>query len=136
LLRFLFRFLHPHPGRGQARTVHVRIEPPPGGGAMSEVHLSGHNPLDGATVIDLSPAATQQLGVDPFAVSGGGVLVTKISEGFAAQLGLQPGDMIRDVNGQTTGTVRALQAVLASGGHDWRITIQRQGQRITANVRL
>jgi len=122
-------------GKGAVRTIHARVEPPPGG-AASEVQISGHNPLSGAAVIDLSPAAAEQLGVDPFAVSGGGVLVTKIGDGFAVQLGIRPGDMIRDVNGQTTGTVRALQGALASGGHDWRITIQRQGQRITANVRL
>ena len=123
-------------GRGALRAVRVRVEPPPGGGAVNEVHITGRNPLDGATVIDLSPAAAEQLGVDPFAVSGGGVLVTKIGEGFAAQLGLQPGDMIGAVNGQPVGTVRALQAVLAAGGHDWQITIVRQGQRITARVRL
>jgi len=123
-------------GKGAVRSVRVHVEPPPGGGSVNEVHISGRNPLDGATVIDLSPAAAEQLGVDPFAVSGGGVLVTKMGEGFAAQLGLQPGDMIKGVNGQPVGTVKALQAVLAGGGHDWQITIQRQGQRISARVRL
>jgi len=123
-------------GKGAVRTVHARVEPPPGGGSASEVHISGHNPLDGASVIDLTPAAAEQLGVDPFAVSGGGVLVTKIVDGFAARLGLQPGDMIKGVNGQPVGSVKALQAVLAGGGHNWQITIQRRGQMITASVQM
>ena len=123
-------------GKGAVRTVRVRVEPPAGGGAVSEVQIGGRNPLDGASVIDLSPAAAEQLGVDPFVVTGGGVLVTKVGDGFAAQFGIQPGDMIRAINGQAVGSVRGLQAALASGGHDWQITIQRRGQKISARVRM
>ncbi|MBV9510836.1 MAG: trypsin-like peptidase domain-containing protein, partial [Caulobacteraceae bacterium] len=75
-------------GKEAQRTVRLRIEAPPGGGTVSELHISGHNPLDGATVIDLTPAAAEQLGVDPFAANGG-VLVTKVGEGVAANIGLQ-----------------------------------------------
>jgi S1-C subfamily serine protease len=77
----------------------------------------------------------QQLGIDPF-IADGGVLVTKVGDGYAASLGVQPGDLIRGVNGQAVTTVKGLKALLAEGGHGWRITIQRGGQRIMAQVQL
>jgi S1-C subfamily serine protease len=122
-------------GKEPARAVRVRIEPLPGGGTGAEVAITGRNPLNGASVVDLSPAVAEQLGVDPFAV-GSGVLVTKIGEGYAARMGLQPGDLIRGVNGTPVTTVKGLQALLATPAHTWRVTIQRGGQQITAEVGL
>ncbi|MBV9508684.1 MAG: PDZ domain-containing protein, partial [Caulobacteraceae bacterium] len=122
-------------GKEPDRTVRLRIEVPPGGGSVSELRISGHNPLDGATVIDLTPAAAEQLGVDPFAANGG-VLVTKVGEGLAANIGLQPGDLIREVNGQAVKSAKALQALLAEGASSWRLTIQRGDQRMSVQVQL
>ena len=122
-------------GKEAVRTVRLHVEPPPGGGAAAEVAITGRNPLNGATVVDLSPAVAQQLGIDPFA-AGSGVLVTKIGEGYAASMGLRPGDLIRGVNGTPVMTVKGLQALLSAGGHTWRVTIQRGGQQITAEVGL
>jgi Do/DeqQ family serine protease len=122
-------------GKEAARSIRLLVEPPPGAGPATEVLIGGRNPLSGATVVDLSPAVAQQLGIDPF-IADGGVLVTKVGDGYAASLGVQPGDLIRGVNGQAVTTVKGLKALLAEGGHGWRITIQRGGQRIMAQVQL
>ncbi|MEJ0064191.1 MAG: PDZ domain-containing protein [Caulobacteraceae bacterium] len=83
-------------------------------------------------MINLSPAAADQLGLDPF--SGVGVVVTGVSGGYAARLGLQPGDFIREVNGAPISTVASLAAAVASPAQDWSITIERNGQTIRAQV--
>jgi S1-C subfamily serine protease len=93
-------------------------------------------PNSSATVVNLSPAVADELGIDPFAADGG-VLVTKIGPGIAAQAGIRPGDLIREINGRKVATVAQLRAALAGGAFDgWAITIERGGQLITAQFRL
>jgi Do/DeqQ family serine protease len=120
---------------GGERTLEARLATPPDSPPKDQRTLDGRNPLNGATVINLSPAAATDLGLDPFA--GSGVIVMGISGGYAANLGLQPGDFIRQVNGQAITSVAQLASVIstpADGG--WTIVIERGGQTITARVRV
>ena len=121
--------------RGPQRTIHVRVEAPPAGTARDERTIVGRNPLNGATVVNLSPAVADELGIDPFDAAEG-VLVTKVSDGLAARLGIQPGDIIRQVNGQPIHLVRELQSALASSSNTWTVTIQRGQQHSTVQFRL
>lgn len=77
-------------------------------------------------MINLSPAAADEYGLDPFAK---GVVLTKVG-GIAAQQGFRPGDIVRAVNGARTPTVSALIPALQATS--WRITIDRAGREITA----
>jgi Do/DeqQ family serine protease len=122
-------------GRAAIRTVVVHVETPPARPARDEQVLSGRNPLSGATVVNLSPAVADELGIDPFAAEGG-VLVTKIAPGIAAEAGIRPGDLIREVNGRKVRLVSDLRAALSSGAGGWAITIQRGGQLIRAQFQL
>jgi Do/DeqQ family serine protease len=122
-------------GRGAPRTLQVHVEPPPATPPRDEQTLAGRNPLGGATVVNLSPAVADELGIDPF-IADGGVLVTKVGAGIAAEAGIRPGDLIREINGRKVRTVGDLRGVLAAGGGGWAITIQRGGQVITAQFRL
>jgi len=112
------------------QTLTVRAAAAPDTPARDERTIKGQNPFDGATVVNLSPAAAQDLGADPFA--GRGVLVTKIGQGFALNAGLRPGDFVREVNGKAINTVADLNAAVAKPGRNWTVTIERQGQQITA----
>jgi Do/DeqQ family serine protease len=122
-------------GKGEVTSVRVRIAPPPGDLAQGARTIEGKNPLGGATVVELSPAVAEQLGVDAFS-NRSGVLVTKLTDGYAANLGLMPGDVIVAVNDRKIATVAELQAALAAGHGAWSIVIQRGDQTITARVRL
>jgi S1-C subfamily serine protease len=113
--------------------VAVRVEAPPSSPAPDERTIAGRNPLGGATVVNFSPAKASELGLDPFA--GQGVLVTKVDQGFAQNLGVQPGDFVREVNGQKVTTTAGLASLLQAQGRTWTLTIQRNGQLITAQVR-
>jgi Do/DeqQ family serine protease len=123
-----------HKPAGGDHTVSVRLDAPPDQPAKDEQTIQGHNPLNGATVINLSPAAATALGLDPF--TGHGVVVTSVAGGYAANLGLQPGDFIRQVNGVAIDTVGQLTGLLATPAGGWTLVIERGGQTITARVRL
>ena len=112
----------------------LRAEPPPATPARDQTTITGANPFDGATVVNLSPAVADELGVDPFA--GPGVLITNIGRGFAMNAGLRPGDFVREVNGRKITSVRDLVGVAASRSRTWQVTIERGGQLITGNFQV
>jgi Do/DeqQ family serine protease len=117
---------------GNLRTVQVRLEAPPSTPARDERTLAGREPLAGATVINLSPAAAEEYGVDPLLT---GVIITKAERGYAAQAGFQAGDIVRAVNDKPVRSTAALAEALRSG-QGWRITIERGGRTITAGFGL
>ena len=117
---------------GGERTLAVTLEAPPSQPAADPRAISGRNPLGGASVVNLSPAVASQNGADPFAA---GVLVTKVDAGFAQTIGLQPGDIIREINGQKIASTGELAAAMQAGGHDWSLSIQRGARLITARFR-
>jgi Do/DeqQ family serine protease len=123
-------------GNGSEQTAEVRLAAIPAEPARDEQTIAGRNPLDGATVVNLSPAVADQLGMDPFAASHG-VMITKIGGGLAANVGLRPGDLLREVNGHTLTTVGDLKAALTEQGTGvWSLVIVRQGQVIAAQFRI
>ncbi len=119
---------------GKQLNLEVRAEAPPETPKADERTFDGRNPLNGATVANLSPAKADELGIDPFV--GPGVMVTDVGSGFARNAGFRPGDMIREVNGREIKTVRDLASVLEAGGGGWRVTIQRGNNRITTDFRI
>ena len=119
---------------GAELQIDLRAESAPATPARDERTIAGRNPFEGATVVNLSPAVADELGVDPF--SGSGVLVTKLARGFAMEAGLQPGDFIRQVNNRKIASVADLTAALQGGGAVWQITIERRGQQITGTFRV
>jgi S1-C subfamily serine protease len=115
---------------GADHTVSVRLAPPPDSPAKDQRTIDGQNPLNGATVINLSPAAADELGLDPFA--GTGVAVTGVG-GYSARF-LRPGDFVRQVNGQAITSVAQLVTALAAGRNGWVIVLERGGQSFTVQI--
>lgn len=114
---------------GAVREATLRIEAPPANPPRERRTLNGRQPLGGASVINLSPAAAEELGLDPFEH---GVAIAEVGEGFAAQYGFQRGDILRGVNGRPVERVTDLVAALAGAGR-WRLVIERGGQQISAD---
>jgi len=117
---------------GRDLTLALRAQAAPATPARDQQTIGGQNPFTGATVVNLSPAVAEELGVDAFAT---GVLVTSVAGGPAAAVGLQPGDIIRGVNGQQIRTVRDLVAATGRPAPAWQVTIERGGQQISATFR-
>jgi Do/DeqQ family serine protease len=112
----------------QSLTLHA--EAAPATPARDERTIAGRNPFDGVKVVNLSPAVADELGVDPFAARG--VLITGVGRGLAMNAGLQPGDLVREVNGKAINATADLAAAVASPQARWKIVIERGGQIITA----
>ena len=111
----------------------LRPEPPPAKPARDEWFVDGRNPFQGATVVNVSPAVAEELGVDAF--SSRGVMVINISRGFAMNAGLRPGDVVRRINGREIGTVADLRGALSVPSGNWAVTILRGDREITGNFR-
>ena len=117
---------------GVVKTVQVRLEAPPATPARDERLLSGRQPLSGATVVNLSPAVADQVGLDPLL---SGVIILKLEPGFAAQAGFRAGDIIKAVNGRPIHSTEALQEALRTT-QGWRLTLERGGREISASFGL
>ncbi len=115
-----------------ARTLTARLEPPPAQPAADSLTVTGRNPLAGATVINLSPAAALDSGADPF--SGHGVMVAKVEGGYAQTLGLRTGDFIRNINGRAIAATADVAAAVRVAATSWTLTIERGGRTITAQL--
>jgi Do/DeqQ family serine protease len=111
-----------------AQTVTVRAEPPPALPARDERTITGRNPFQGATVVNLSPAVAEEVGVDPFGEKG--VMVLKMAPGAAQQVGLRPGDIIRQVNGRAIRTTGDLAGAVNTPARVWQVVFERGGQQI------
>jgi S1-C subfamily serine protease len=121
--------------RGKAeQQLTLKAEAPPASPARDERVIAGRNPLQGATVVNISPAVADQVGIDPF--TDPGVIITNGGQGIAAQAGLKAGDIIRAVNGRRVATVRDLVTALSTPGRVWQITIERDGQEVTGTFQV
>jgi serine protease Do len=89
--------------------------------------LSGTNPLAGARVANLSPAVADELSISE---TSGVAVVETDANSIARRIGLKPGDVIAEINGEKIDTTRNLERVLGRGARLWRMTIRRGGQEI------
>ena len=114
---------------GATRAVRLALAPPPEVPPRDDRKLDGRQPLAGALVANLSPALSDELGLDPFLR---GVVVMQIRGGsHAHRAGFRPGDVIAGVNGTATHTVRELAGALGATANLWRINFLRDGRART-----
>jgi serine protease Do len=122
--------MHVAAGR-TGRDVTVTLALPPENPPKEVTTIAGRNPLVGARVENLSPAAATELQID---VMAHGVAIIAVAPGgLAANYGFQPGDIIRTINGaninRTGELVRALNGV-----SQWNMVIERGGRKLTLSV--
>ena len=110
-----------------SRDVNVTVALPPENPPRDAQTVAGRNPLGGARIVNLSPAAALDLGLDLFAK---GVVIAAIDDnGYAAAQGFQTGDIIRSVNGADINRVGDLTQAL-SAARNWNIVLERGGHRV------
>ena len=91
-----------------------------------ETLLEGDNPLAGASIVNLSPAVAEELGIDD---AWEGVMVVSVARGSAARrIGLRPGDLLLEVAGEEVKSVSEVKAAIQHPAESWRLSIRRGGQ--------
>ncbi len=115
---------------GQMRDVTVKLALPPETPRQATT-IGGRNPLTGARVENLSPAAALDLQLEPTAT---GVVVVSPGRSIAANQGFAQGDIVRSINGQAIRNVGDLNRALGQAGGHWDMIIERGGRRLTLSV--
>ncbi len=87
--------------------------------------VSGANPFGGAKVANLSPAVADELSIGE---THGVVVVETEAYSIARRIGIQPGDIVLEINGEKIDSARGLEKLVGKGARVWRMTIKRGGQ--------
>jgi serine protease Do len=114
-----------------ARDVSVTLALPPENPPRETTTIAGRNPLTGARVINVSPAAAIELQMDVMAK--GVAIVAVNSNGIAANYGFQPGDIVKSINGVNITRVSELVRAL-NGVNQWDLVVDRGGRKLTLSV--
>jgi Do/DeqQ family serine protease len=118
---------------GRDLVVPVKVAIPPEVPPRDQLTLRGRGPLSGATVVNVSPAVSQQLGLRD--VEKGVAVAAVADNSIAAQVGFQKGDVVLALNGSNVGSTRDLERLNAENSRVWRITLDRGGRRLSQVLR-
>ena len=114
--------------RNQRRLFSVTLERAPVASASDEKEIAGDNPFSGAVISNISPQLAEQLRMPP---EREGVVVTKIKRGSPAMgVGIRPGDVILELNGEVIADVAQIAELVDAQPSFWRFKIDRGGQII------
>jgi Do/DeqQ family serine protease len=113
------------------RDVTVTLALPPESPPREATTIGGRNPLTGARVENISPAAATELQMDVLAK--GVAIVSVSSSGIAANYGFQPGDIVRSINGTAINRVGELVRIL-NASNRWDMVVERGGRKLTLSV--
>jgi Do/DeqQ family serine protease len=120
--------------KGKIGEATMVAEAPPEDPPREETKIKGLNPIAGATVANISPAVSEELGGTP---QEAGVVVMKADEGLAARLGLQAGDILLGINGEHVDSVRQLRKYLDSAAdRRWQMQVLRGQQVLNLMITL
>ena len=114
-----------------ARDATVTLALPPENPPRDVTVIAGRNPLAGAKVENLSPAAALDLQTDLLAK---GVVIVSINpSSFSGNYGFRPGDIVRSVNNIGINRVTDLNHAL-NGVNHWDLVIERGGRSLRLSV--
>jgi S1-C subfamily serine protease len=111
--------------------VDIALLAAPKGGKDDIKNLSGAHPLDGARVSNISPAVSDELGLD----EGEGVVILLVRNGSVAQrLGFRRGDIVVEAGGAKISNVQDLEAAVSTRKRSWNISVRRGEQLLQLQV--
>jgi Do/DeqQ family serine protease len=113
-------------------TLAAAPETPP----RDALRVKGRSPFQGAQVMNLSPAVAEELSlqIDPDGAAEGVIVTDVAADSLAANLGVQKGDLVVEVNGAPIKTTRDLEKAASQRVRLWELTISRGGQLIQSRV--
>ena len=115
---------------GKELTLQVPLMAPPEDPPRDRSALDGRQPLSGATVVNLSPAVAEEMGLIEWRP---GVAVIEVQPGSYASRFIKPGDMVIALNGKDVHSVAELKSRIAGGVSS--LSIGREGMVSTIQFR-
>lgn len=118
---------------GQRRELDIVMVQAPEVPARDVTEVAGRTPLTGTRLANLNPALAEELGID---YQGPQVVLMAVNRnGFAAQLGFEPGDILVAINGTKVASVRDAMGLLQGPPRSqWLVSVLRDGQ--VMNIRV
>ncbi len=112
------------------------LAPAPETPAREALRIKSRSPFQGAEVANISPAVLEELSLESTADDAPkGVIVTDVAQNsFAANYGVQKGDVVVEVNGAEIDTTHDLEDACAAHARYWDLTISRGGQLIRTRI--
>jgi Do/DeqQ family serine protease len=118
--------------QGKAETVAVRMAVAPDDPPSELVRLGEDTPLPGLAVARINPAVIAATGLP---LSATGVVVVELGP-YGARVGLQPGDVLQNINGVAIANPSDVERGLSQGGRWLNMALLRQGQTLRLRLRL
>jgi Do/DeqQ family serine protease len=117
---------------GRSTSLSVKLGPAPETRPREPVTIRNRSPLGGLTVVNMSPAVAEELGVE---TAGEGVVVSDVEEGSnAQQVGFQKGDILVQINNEKPATSKDVERSTRDRSYRWLIQISRGGQIFTQQL--
>jgi Do/DeqQ family serine protease len=117
----------------QQVTLDLGLQSAPETVPRDERTISGESPFSGATVLNMSPAVAEDLGLP---ITTEGVVVKAVADGSTAQrVGFQKGDLILEVNNTRIADTKVLDKVAQSDPSYWRLAVKRGNDVIRMALR-
>lgn len=111
---------------GREARVNISLQPAPETVPRDRRDLTEYSPFEGTTVMNLSPAVAEELGLEGMYE---GVVIIGVQRGSTAdRVGMRPGDIIRAINQDPVETTRKLEAITKTPPRVWRLDIERDGR--------
>ncbi|MBM3609351.1 MAG: PDZ domain-containing protein, partial [Alphaproteobacteria bacterium] len=118
---------------GKPVTVTLALQAAPENPPRETLTLRGQTPFAGATIVNYSPAISEEFSVNNPA--GQGVVVTEVADGsIAQQVGLQKGDILLAINDTEMKRTHDVQQAAQRRRSFWKITVMRDGQVLNSIV--
>ena len=101
--------------------------------AREQLEVQNDSPFSGMTIVNLSPAVAEDMGL---ARARNGVVVTEVEDSSnAAMTGFQKGDVILSINNEKAGSTKDVARLTAGGGHTyWRLRLERGGHVMETEI--
>ena len=117
---------------GKTLALPLKLAAAPETPPRDTIRIGGRSPFQGAQVMNVSPAVAEELSLDNITE---GVVVTDVADGsVAADVGLQKGDLVLEVNSAKIATTHDLEAASAQRARYWDLILQRGGEVIRSRI--
>jgi Do/DeqQ family serine protease len=117
---------------GKTLDMQLKLSSAPETPPREALTIQGRSPFDGALVMNVSPAVSEELSLQG---ASAGVVVASVGDNTtAAQIGLQKGDIVLAVNGTVIEKTHDLERAAADHPRWWDVTIRRGGETIRTRL--